>query len=92
MRLDYTIRKIIREVSEELGIEEGTVERVVKSQFKFVVLKIKETIGSGKYYTITLNYFGKFLVKDKRSTILKNIEIEKVDEVMKFIEEANADF
>lgn len=92
MRLDYTLRKIIAEVSEELGIEEDTVERVVKSQYKFLELKIKETFGSGKYFTVSFNYFGKFLVKEKRSQILKDIKKQKIDEVMDFIKQEDADF
>lgn len=54
--------KIIQEIAKELGISPNLVQKIVKSQFEFVKLKMEE----GAFETVKLPYFGKFHVKPYR--------------------------
>lgn len=52
-------QNIIKEVAEELGYNERTIQGVVDSEFKFS----KNTIVQGEYRHVHLPGFGKFAVK-----------------------------
>lgn len=85
--MDYTLKKIIKEVAKELSIDPNVVSTVVSSQFKFVTLKMKENIATREDPIISLNFLGKFLVKKNRRAVIKISNEKKLDEIMSFIKE-----
>lgn len=62
---------ILKEVSEELDEDKDIVSFVVLSQFKFIILKMKENLSTEEDPIISMNYFGKFKVKKGRRYILE---------------------
>lgn len=53
---------LIDKVAAELNLDPELVEKVVRSQFKFV----KDVMESGNMQSVMLPYFGKFAVKESR--------------------------
>lgn len=49
-------------IADKLNLDEDLVEKVVRSQFKFV----KDVIESGEMESIHLAYLGKFAIKPNR--------------------------
>jgi len=56
------MEEVINQVAKKLGIDEEIVNKVVRSQFKFV----KDVMESGEMNSVHLSYFGKFAVKPNR--------------------------
>lgn len=56
--------QIISDIAKKLEIDEDVVNKVVRSQFKFV----KDVMESGNMDSIHLSYFGKIAVKPNRLT------------------------
>ncbi len=53
---------IIEEISKELGISKELVNKIKRSQFKYV----SDIMIKGEFETVKLPYFGKFTVKPYR--------------------------
>lgn len=67
---------IVNKVAKQLNIDEEIVNKVVRSQFKFV----KDVIESGEMQSIHLAYFGKFAIKPNR---LKYLPDDFIDDIHK---------
>lgn len=66
--------ELIIEISGKLNLDPEVVEKVVRSQFKFV----KDVMESGNAQSIMLHYFGKFAVKEKRLNYLPENFIDNI--------------
>lgn len=53
--------QIIAKIAAQLGEKEEVVEKIIRSQFDFVV----NTMREGQGQSVHLHYLGKFAVKDK---------------------------
>lgn len=53
---------LISTIADKLDLDEGLVEKVVRSQFKFT----KDVIESGNMESVHLAYLGKFAIKPNR--------------------------
>lgn len=56
------MERLIKQIASNLDIDEEVIEKVIRSQFKFV----KDVIESGEMQSIHLPYFGKFAIKPNR--------------------------
>lgn len=65
---------IVNKVARQLNIDEEIVNKVVRSQFKFV----KDVIESGEMQSIHLAYFGKFAIKQNRLNYLPDDFIDNI--------------
>lgn len=54
--------KIIAKIAGENNLDYDLVEKVIKSQFKFVA----DTMSEGNFESVMLHHLGKFAVKPKR--------------------------
>jgi hypothetical protein len=59
------LRNIIREISEETGLDENLIEKMNNSQFKYVrdVMAKGDKENPETYKTVYLQYIGRFVVK-----------------------------
>ena len=69
MPIDKDFNNIITKLSTIYNIDSEVVEKVVKSQFRFV----KDTIEQGELQSVHLHYLGKFAVYPNR---IKKLEDE----------------
>lgn len=68
--------KIIKEISHDSGLDVELVNKVVRSQFKFV----KDVMEAGEMDSIHLPYFGKIAIKPGR---LKHLSKEFLSKIHK---------
>lgn len=66
--------QIISDIAKKLEIDEEVVNKVVRSQFKFV----KDVMESGNMDSIHLSYFGKIAVKPNRLTYLSEDFLDNI--------------
>lgn len=60
------MQTIIKQISQELNLDEELVEKVVRSEFRFV----RDVMEAGEMDSVMLHYFGKFAVKPNRFNYL----------------------
>lgn len=60
------MQELIKEISGKLDIDEEVVEKVVRSQFRFV----RDVMEAGEKDSVMIHYFGKFAVKPNRFKFL----------------------
>lgn len=64
------LEKVISRIALEKNLDYEIVEKVIRSQFKFVA----DTMSKGEYKSIHLHHLGKFAVKPNRLKQFKEYE------------------
>lgn len=62
MTIDKEFNNIINKLSSSYNVDTEVIEKVIKSQFRFV----KDTIEQGELQSVHLHYLGKFAVYPNR--------------------------
>lgn len=68
------MQEIIDEISNDFGLDNEFVTKIVRSQYKFV----KDVMEAGEMDSIHLPYFGKIAVKPKRIEYLDEDFLSKI--------------
>lgn len=64
--------KLIKQISEELNIEQDVIEKVIRSQWDFLEQMIGCQDDTKRFFSLKMRYLGLFGVKNTRFLYTKN--------------------